>query len=426
MKAWKKVIGVGITAAVLGLLAACGNGGDTAGDSNGKTDFNGDTLTIGVWGGNEAEEKSLDDMIDAFEAETGAKVEKKVYTDYNTQIQADMAGKTAPDVFYVDAYMFPWFSENGTLADLDGKNFESDKFYESLTEAFTTEDGKLQAIPKDMSTLAIYLNTEIFDKAGVSVDDIPESYEEYVKWLPEFQEKIDAAYGKGKVFAMSYNQDMARNYHLAIRDGANPIAEDGTANLEDDAVVNNLSLLKELVDTKAAVTPKDIGTGWNGEAFGAGKIAIMDEGNWVYETLNTEFEDVPFTVRKMPTYKGTEGSMMFSVGWAKYAATKNTDLADKWIQHATGIEGMKAWVEGTGTLPSREDVAEAAKITENTDLTVHLEAWDYATIWQNGTTLDTINKAYQNFLPNALDGSKTLKEAMKEADEQANADINAN
>lgn len=416
----------GVVLAVTMLLSACGSGDNQESSSTEQTDFAGDTLTIGVWGGNEAEEKSLDDMIQTFEDSTGATIEKKVYTDYNTQIQADMAGKTAPDVFYVDAYMFPWFSENGTLADLEPSDFDSDQFYESLIDAFTTSDNQLQAIPKDMSTLALYLNTEIFEKTGVSIDDIPSSFEAYVEWLPEFQEKIDEVYGAGNVFAMSYNQDMARNYHLATRDDAQPINEDGTANLADESVVDNLSILKQLVDTNAVVTPQDIGTGWNGEAFGSGKIAIMDEGNWVYETLKTEFPDIPFTVKEMPTYKDTKGSMMFSVGWGKYVGTDNSALADKWIQHATGQSGMQNWVEGTGTLPSRQDVADTAKITENEDLNVHLEAWDYASIWQNGTTLDTINKAYQNFLPNALNDTMTFKEAMEAADEQANADITAN
>lgn len=421
MKVWKKLVSVGIVTATVGLLAACGS---TEKSDSGKTDFKGETLTIGVWGGNESEEKSLDKMIETFEKDTGAKIEKKVYTDYNTQIQADMVGKTAPDVFYVDAQMYPFFSQNGMLEKLDSQKFEADKFYDSLIDTFST-DGDLYAVPKDMSTLAIYLNAEIFEKTGVSVDDIPTSYEEYVEWLPEFQKKIDDVYGAGKVFAMSYNQDLSRNYHLAIRDDAQPIEKDGRSNLANKKVVENLSTLKDLVDTKAVVTPKDVGTGWNGEAFGTGKIAIMDEGNWVYETLNTEFSDVPFTVRKMPTYKGTEGSMMFSVGWGKYSGTKQSELADKWIQYATSEAGMQGWVEGTGTLPSREDVAQAAKITDNPDLKVHLDAWDYATVWQNGVTLDTINKAYQNFVPKALDGSESFEKAMKQVDEQANADIDA-
>lgn len=422
MKNWKKLLGTGIILATTAMLVACGGGsGKDAGKS--KDNFEGEKLTIGVWGGNESEETSLDDMIASFEESTGAKVEKKVYTDYNTQIQADMVGKTAPDVFYVDASMYPFFQKNGVLAELDSKTFEADKFYDSLMEAFST-DGTIYAMPKDMSTLSLYLNTEIFEKTGYSVDEIPASYEEYVKWLPDFQKKIDEVYGEGKVYAMSYNPELTRNYHLAARQGAQPINDDGTANLSDKAVVDNLSILKDLVDTGAVVTPADIGTGWNGEAFGTGKIAIMDEGNWVYETLKTEFSDIPFTVREMPTYKDEKGSMMFSVGWGKYIGTKQSDLADKWIQHATGKEGMQAWVEGTGTLPSREDVAEAAKVTENADLNIHLEAWEYATIWQKGTSLDTINKAYMNFLPTALDGSQSLEDAMKQVDEQANSDIN--
>lgn len=422
MKKWKKVVTLGVSVVTAAALAACGNGDSNKTPKN-DNDFKGQTLKVGVWGGNEAEEKSLDSLIKQFEKDTGAKVEKKVYTDYSTQIQADLVGKTAPDVFYVDAYMFPFFAQNGVLAELDGKTFDSDKFYSSLIDAFT-KDGKLYAIPKDMSTLAIYLNTDIFDKTGVSIDDIPQSYEDYVKWLPSFQEKIDSVYGKGKVFAMSYNQDLARNLHLAKRDKAEPIKKDGTANLENKKVVDNLSILKDLVDTKSVVTPKEIGTGWNGEAFGTGKIAIMDEGNWVYQTLKQDFKDIKFTVRKMPTYKGTEGSMMFSVGWGKYVGTKKSDLADQWIKFMTGKEGMTKWSVGTGTLPSREDVAKTAKITDNADLKVHLDAWDYAQIWQDGTTLDTINKAYQNFIPKAMDNSETLEQAMKQADEQANADIN--
>lgn len=427
MKAWKKVIGTSLVLATAVLLGACGSNNSKGSDSSEteQSDFKGEKLTIGVWGGNEAEEKSLDTLITNFESETGATIEKKVYTDYNVQIQADMVGKTAPDVFYVDAYMFPFFKQNDVLAELDADKFETDKFYESLTEAFTS-DKKLYAVPKDMSTLALYLNTDIFEKTGVSVDDVPTTFEEYVEWLPEFQKKIDAVYGAGKVFAMSYNQDMARNYHLAARDGAEPVKDDGTANLEDSSVVENLSILKDLVDTKAFVTPKDVGMGWNGEAFGTGKIAIMDEGNWVYQTLKDDYSDIPFVVREMPTYKGAEGSMMFSVGWSKYVGTEKSALSDKWIQYATGLEGMESWVKGTGTLPSRQDVADAAKITDNDDLKVHLDAWEYATIWQKGTTLDTINKSYQNFLPNALDGSKTMEAAMKAADQQANEEINAN
>lgn len=424
MKRSFKRMGLGVLAGALILgLAACG-GNKNSGSTDKKTDFKGETLKIGVWGGNESEEKSLDALIKSFEEETGAKIEKKVYTEYNTQIQTDLVGRTAPDAFYVDASMYPFFQSQGALAPLDKKEFESDAFYDTLIDTFST-DGELYAVPKDFSTLALYLNTDVFEKAGVSVDEVPGSYEKLVDWLPGFQEKVDKAFGKGKVLSMSYNQELARNLHIAQRDGGTIIDKEGRATLEDKKVVENLSILNDLTATKAYVTPQDIGAGWNGEAFGVGKLAMMEEGNWVYQTLKDEYKDVKFTVKPMQTYKGEKGSMMFSVGWGKYSGTKQNDLADKWIKHVTGKEGMTTWVTGTGTLPSREDVATAAKVTDNPDMKVHLDAWEYATPWQKGVSLTTIDNAFKNFVPKTIDGTMSMEDAMKKADEQANTDIDA-
>ncbi|SKA12757.1 multiple sugar transport system substrate-binding protein [Pilibacter termitis] len=419
MKKWTKWAVTALALATLVATTACGKKADNGGS---ETDFKGKTLKVGVWGGNESEEKSLKELVKNFESKTGAKVSLKTYTDYNTQIQTDLIGKTAPDVFYVDSSYYPFLAEKGALAKLDKKAFDSDKYYENLVKAFSTK-GEMYAVPKDFSTLALYKNTEMFEDVGVDPASVPTSYEELVKWLPAFQEKLDAKYGKGKVYAMSYTAELSRSYHLAARDGAEPIKEDGQPNLADKKVVSNLSILKELVDTKAVVTPQEIGAGWNGEAFGTKKIAMMDEGNWVYQTLKTEFSDVKFTVSPMETYKSTEGGMMYSVGWGKYAGTKQSALADEWIKYVTGVDGMTLWVNGTGTLPAREDVAETAELSKNEDLKVHLSAVDYSTVWQKGTSLTTINTAYMNYWPEAASGKISLEEAMKKADKQAEDDI---
>lgn len=420
MKNWKKVLTVSAVAVATLSLVACG--GKKEADGSKDTDFKGKTLKLGVWGGNESEEKTLKSVIAGFEKETGAKVSLKTYTDYNTQIQTDLIGKTAPDAFYVDSSYYPFLASKGALAELDQKAFDASAYYKNLTKAFSDGD-KLYAIPKDFSTLALYKNTGIFEAVGVDPESVPKSYEELVTWLPDFQAKLDAKYGAGKVKAMSYTPELSRAYHLAARDGAKPIKDDGAPNLANTKVVDNLSILKKLVDTKAVVTPQEIGAGWNGEAFGTGKIAMMDEGNWVYQTLKTEFSDIKFSVSPMLTYKGSEGGMMFSVGWGKYAGTKNSALADAWIKYATGQKGMTEWVNGTGTLPTREDVASTADINKNEDLKIHLAAVDYSTVWQKGVSLTTINNAYMNYWPEVADGKASLEDAMKKADKQAQDDI---
>ncbi len=86
----------------------------------------------------------------------------------------------------------------------------------------------------------------------------PDSFEELLKWLPEFQAKLDKAYGP-EVKAISYNQDLARNLHIAERERWNKSShrEDNRSNLQDKAVVENLNFYKQLVDTGAVCYAKE-------------------------------------------------------------------------------------------------------------------------------------------------------------------------
>ena len=385
-------------------------------------DFSGKTLTLGVWGGNDAESAALNQVISDFEAKTGAKIELKTYTDINTQIQADFIGGTAPDVFYVDGSMFPFYATLDVMLELDKDEMNTDTYYSNLMDAFTTEDGKVYAIPKDVSTLAMYINTDLLESVGLTIDDVPTSLEDMVTFLPELQEKLDAEYGEGQVTAMTYNQDLARNLHILERDGASVIDDNEMSTLSSDGVLKNLDFMMELVNTGAYKTPADIGLGWNGEVFGTGKAVIMEEGNWVYGTLKQDYSDINFEVRDMPTYLGEKSSMSFTVGYAIYSGTKEVDLAKEWIKYATG-DGMATWCSGAGCLPSSQTVADLMDVDSDPVWATHLAQVEYAVPWQKGTTISIVNSAYQNYLPSAVSGDMTIEEAMKAADKQANDEI---
>lgn len=436
----KKVLALTMVAALTAGLAGCGSSTDdkgtdsntagdnqTAGTENAAKettgDFSGKTVSIGVWGGNDQEAAALDKMIADFEDKTGAKVETKVYTDYNTQIQADFIAGTAPDAFYIDANMFPFYSNLGVIEPLDAAEMGTENYYENLLSAFTAEDGTIYCIPKDVSTLATYYNKGILDSVGVKPEDIPASLEEYKTFLVDLQTKLDEKYGKGQVAAMTYNQDLAREIYV-LEDGGNSISDEtGKSTMSSEGVVKNMEFLVDLVSTGAVKTPTDIGLGWNGEAFGTGKAAIMEEGNWVYTTLKNDYSDIDFGVKEMPTYNGTQYSMSFTVGWGIAAASKEKDLAKEWIKYATGTEGMQTWCQGAGCLPSRADVATAMDVESDPVWKVHSDMINVALPWQKGTTIDIINTAYKNFVPAAFKGEISAKEAMEQIDKQANNEI---
>lgn len=386
-------------------------------------EYKGHTLNVGIWGGNDQEAAALDKMKTEFEKKTGAEIVFKTYTDYNTQIQADFIAKTAPDVFYIDASMFPFYADLGVMEPLNAEEMEADKYYENLISAFTAEDGTLYCIPKDVSTLATYYNIGILESVGMTADDIPGSLEEYKEFLPELQAKLDEEYGEGMVAAMTYNPELSRQIYVMEENGASIIDENGMSTMSTDGVVENVQFLVDLVQTGAVKTPQDLGLGWNGEAFGVGKAAIMEEGNWVYGTLKKDYSDINFGVKEMPTYNGNQHSMSFTVGYGISAVSEEKELAKEWIKYATGEEGMEIWSSGAGCLPSRPAVADAMDVESDPVWAVHAKMIDIATPWQRGTTVSIIDSTYKNFIPAAFKGEAGVKETLEQIDAQANSEI---
>ena len=223
--------------------------------------MSGKTLTVGIWGGNDQESAALDKMMDAFEKQTGAKVESKVYTDYNTQIQADFIAKTAPDVFYIDGNVFPFYSSLGVMEPLDKEEMGLDSYYENLVGTFTAEDGTVYCVPKDVSTLATYYNKDLLDSVGVKPEDIPDALEDYKDFLTDLQKKLDDKYGPGQITAMTYNPELSREIYVLEAGGGSIADEEGNAQLSSDGVVENLEFLAELTQAGCWKTPQDMGLG---------------------------------------------------------------------------------------------------------------------------------------------------------------------
>ncbi|MDR0199933.1 MAG: extracellular solute-binding protein [Streptococcaceae bacterium] len=422
MKSWKKLLTAGMVATAALALAACGS----SNSASNKTNFKGETLKIGTWAGSPQETSAMNKMIKQFEQETGAKVQNKVYTNINQQLPADFSAHTAPDVFYVDSSMYPFYEKQGVLQSLNNSGVDFSAFYSKQVNAFKT-DGTNYGVPKDMSNLAQFVNLQMLNKIGVKESDIPKSYEGLVKWLPGIQAKLDAAYGKGKVAAFGYDQDLARLFPIVNNGSSGFIADNGNgnANLASSKVLSNLNILTELVATKATATPQSLGASNDGEAFGTNKVLMIDDGNWDYQTLQQQYKLKPgtdFGVIPMPTYDGKQTTMSYTVGWAESKQSKEQALANKWIEYATGKDGQTINSDGTGVLPTRSDL-ESKVVGSDSVLKVFADQSNNAIPWQFGTSLTDVQTSFNNFLPNALSGKTTMKAAMQQADTQANTAI---
>ncbi len=417
---FRKLTALAVTAMLSLSVVGCSNSG---GDSSAKGDGN-KTVTVGIWNGNQGEEKAFTQMIGDFEKKTGIKVEKKIYTDYATQLKTDLIGGTAPDVFYLDVNIAPEMIKSNVVEPLSSyakdEEYNVDDIYENLINGFKDENGEVYAMPKDYSSLAVYTNDKLLAEAGFSKEDIPTELE---KW-PEFLKELQAKLPQGKQACM-IDALLPRVLGFIEANGGEIINKEGYSNLQDEKVVETLNLVNSLYQNGSTNTATNLGYGWNGDAFGSEAAAIMIEGNWVVGHLRDNFSNVEFSTMEMPTYKGQKSSMLFTVGYAMNKETQNKENAWEFIKYATGNEGMTTWTTVSGTLPTRESVAKETKVADSEVFKPHIAGAEYGTVWQKGLTLPIVDREFSNYMPSIILGDMTVEDAMKKATETANKDIDA-
>lgn len=400
------------------VLTGCSSDEESTDTSVDMESLEGTTVTIGVWKGNSGEEAALDEMIAAFEEDTGIIVEKHVYTDINTELPAELMAGTAPDAFYIDSSLVPTLIEDGALEPLTPYLTEDDMadFYPALVEPFTDSEGTVYALPKDFSTIGLYVNEDLLAEAGYTIEDIPTAYEDMPAFISELQTKLPEG-----TYAFSTVMGIDRWFSYLQVGGASIIAEDGTVQLSDPAVVANAEMMTTLLNTPGYIEPTAAGFGWAGDMFGAQKCVMTLEGAWLEPMLIKDFPDVNYTVLPAPTYKGEQTTPAYTVGWGVNSNAENKEGAIAWTLYATN-EGMAIWCEGAEALPSRASISDELGIAEDETSSVFASQVEYATVWQLGAHTVNIMNEFNNQWPLVVDGTLTIEQAFAKVDEVVNAD----
>ena len=405
---------------VASLLAGCTSGEEANEDSNksGKTE-----IVLSGWGGNPSEKKLLDQTIADFEAQNpDIDVKLDIIADqYMDVMKTRLIGGEAADVFYLDAFEAPALIEQDVLEPLDEyvtEDFDTNDFEKPLLEAFQ-KDGVTYGFPKDYSTLSLFYNKKMLEDAGV---EVPKTWEE----LQEASKKLTKGtevYG----FGMAPAKDaLARLYYIGESKGGQ-IVKDGKANFADPKVVE---AIQQIVDQhnidKTAAEPSEIGANWGGEMFGQEKASMVIEGNWMIPFLEETFPNVEYGTAEVPAVNGKKGTMAYTVSYVMNKQSEHKEEAWKLISYLTGKEGMETWTSKGYALPTRKSVAEKLGYADDELRGSLVAGASYATVWQNGTNLPVINSNFNNQFISAFLGQKPLKDALQEAQDQANKEIDAN
>ncbi len=379
-----------------------------------------ESVTVAVWGSSPGEVAAFDKASADFTRSTGIVVNKQVIEDkYIDVLKSRFAADNPPDVCYVDALDAPLLIESDVLEALDGQVDDPSDFYPRFLDAFRGKDGKLYGLPKDYSTLALYLNPVLIRNAGFQLADVPREFDA----LMRFARALQARLPKGTT-AMLIEKDLA--YHLAALETAGQPVVDAAGNAH---LLNNprtYDYLNQLVTGHVQhylASPKDdLGAAWSGAAFGAQRAAMMMEGNWVLPALTKDYANVQFAVREMPTVNGQRQTMAYVVGYVVPRKARHRAAGLQFARFMTG-QGMQLWATESGTLPTRKSVEAAMRGHASAALRAHTLGAAYATVWSRGISLPIVNTNFGNQFASAFSGSKSLLQALQQAEAVSNREI---
>jgi multiple sugar transport system substrate-binding protein len=378
----------------------------------------GATITFSGWG-DETEQKVYRDSIARFnELCPGVTVDYQPVPDkFQDKLKAQMAGGTAPDVFYVDDQLMNAFASSGQLLALDDYMSQAgvsrDDFIPALLTIFT-QDGKTYGLPKDWGTLGLVYLPEAFQAAGV--DEPTDSW----TWddLRTAAKTISDA-GTYKGFCMG--ADWARFAPFVFSNGGSFASEDNTtATLDTPEVKEMATLVSDMYTEGSLVKPADVGASWCGEAIGKKLVAMTTEGGWMVNFMKQNYPDVEWKAVQIPQGPVNRADIIFTNAIGVNAATQYPNAAAALALYLTG-EANQGEIVKTGfaysTHPDQADL-----VQDPNDLAISsggLLPDTRVAFW--GPNTGKVNDAVSQALDRVFLGDQSVDESFAQAQEEAQA-----
>ncbi len=344
-------------------------------------------ITYMMWGSPE-ELAVWQTIVDEFEvAHPDIKVNVDVsdWESYWDKLKTLVAGGTPPDVFAMDAPLYPDWQTRGVLLNLqpyiDQDPSALDGFYPVTLEPYKRDDG-YYGLPRDFQTIVLYYNKDIFDAAGVAYPTDDWTMDDLKANALALTKDTD---GDGVLDQWGFATDlydMELFWSEAIWGfGGEIINPEGTETLLTEGKARDAwNFITDMVVTDKSIPDPDQSAQYGNDVFAAGKAAMTTIGHWVvpeYAQLGFKWD-----VAAMPAGPVNHVTSVNSAGFVVAKDSKSPDAAWEFVKYATGSEGQSRLTELGFAIPVLESVAESPTYLEQTSAPINhkvfLDALAYA------------------------------------------------
>ncbi len=348
-------------------------------------------------------------------------VEVADWDSYWEKLRVQMAGGTPPDVFAMDAPLYPDWQSRGVLLNLqpyiDADPAMMEGVYPITLDAYKTPDGMF-GLPRDFQTIVLYYNKDMFDAAGVAYPSDTWTYAD----LRDAAKKLtldkdgDGSTDQWGFWDGGYDMEPFWGPLVWAHGGDVINAAEGKTLIASPEATTAFQVMSDmwLVDKSMPTEQQLAQYGWDG--FLSGVAAMGVSGHWSvpeYSTVAFKWDIAP-----MPMGPAGRATEVNSAGFVIAKDSKNPDAAWAFVKYAFSDAGQSALAKVGLAIPVRKSVAESAAYLDQAvkiDHALYVKALDYAHVKPVFKGYEEWSGAVGDALMTIWSGEATVEDGLAEA-----------
>jgi len=371
-------------------------------------------------------------------------VNKGNYAEAMTAAIAAFRAKGQPDILQVHEVGTGTFMAAGQaiypvdkLMKDEGKAFNASDFLPAVTGYYSSTDGKMLAFPFNSSTLDTFYNLDAFKKAGLSTENLPKTWDEVADAARKIVQTGAAKCGLTTTWpSWVHVENFSAWHNIPISTKENGFGGlDAVFEIDNPLVKRHWSNLVKWQKEGIFTYGGRASTAMN--SFLSGQCAIMVSSSSSIADIKSSGH-FSLGVGMMPYYADVKGAPQNSIigGAALWVLSGKPKVHYKGIaeyfEFLSSPKIQAEWSEATGYLPITTAAYELSKsegfFTKNPGSEIAIQSVNLHTPTVNSKGLrfgnfSQIRTMFEEELEYALNGTKTVDQALSDAQRRGNTEL---
>lgn len=348
----------------------------TAVHAEGKTQ-----IRYGVWDRNQL--PAIEAIVQKFESantDIDVEIELTPYKQYFVKLNAAATGGVTPDVFWMNMPNFNNYAKHGLLAPIDeyvsNGNIDLGQFVSSSVGAYQL-NGKQYGVPRDIDSIAVWYNKQLFDKAGVSYPTNDWTWQDMEEKGKALQAALDPSIYP---IMMNLSDGQETYFNFILQSGGDIVNKEMTkTDVGGDAAIQAYKNVQKLMQEKILPTAQEISELNSSDVFQSERAAMVYAGSWnalpfsSNEAINNHIGVV--TMPKMQRKAGVS----HSIAYVMSDKTEHKAESARFLAYLSSDEAQTILAKSRTVIPAKKSAtSEWANSFSSVDVSAYIEALDTA------------------------------------------------